>query len=203
MTQPDAVKIIWAPHWSIEGFRYHRLATFQWNFEFMYEYAAAHPETSWIVKPHPQLLYSAVQTKTFESEAAFKDYLNKWAALPNARVLTGGYYQSIFASSDGMILDSGSFIAEYQFTHKPMLFLTRDTDRFSELGRAIIDANYHVDGKDFDGIKKFIEDVLINRHDTQSAAREKVFDAELNYAKDNGMLASEKIFRTIADAFQR
>ncbi|MBQ9479996.1 MAG: hypothetical protein IJU71_10645, partial [Selenomonadaceae bacterium] len=49
MTQPDAVKIIWAPHWSIEGFRYHRLATFQWNFEFMYEYAAAHPETSWIV----------------------------------------------------------------------------------------------------------------------------------------------------------
>ena len=178
------------------------LATFQWNYNFMYEYAAAHPETSWIVKPHPQLLLSAVSSKLFPSAEAFKDYLNKWDALPNARVVTGGYYQDIFETSDAMILDSGSFIAEYQFTHKPMLFLTRQGARFSELGDAIIAANYHVDGKDFDGIKNFIEEVLIKKNDTQLEARNKVFDEEINYVKDNGMLASEKIFRTLDDAFK-
>ena len=42
MTRPDAKKIIWAPHWSInDGVLY---ATFQWNYRFMYEFAQAHPE---------------------------------------------------------------------------------------------------------------------------------------------------------------
>ena len=199
----DAVKIIWAPHWSIKGFRYHRLATFQFNYKFLYEYAAAHPETSWIVKPHPQLLTSAVTTGVFPSTEAFEEYLRKWDALPNARVVTGGYYQDIFETSDGMILDSGSFIAEYQFTQKPMLFLTRKGECFSELGKAIIKANYSVDGSNFDGIAKFIDEVLINRHDVMSEARRKVFDAQLNYVKDNGMLAGEKIFRTIDQPLRR
>ena len=197
MARPNAVKIVWAPHWSIKGFAYHRLATFQSNYKFLYEYAKNHPETSWVFKPHPQLLTSAVTTGVFPSTEAFRQYLQQWDELPNARVATGGWYQSIFESSDGMILDSGSFIAEYQYTHKPMLFLTRKGEYFSELGRAIIEANYHVDGTDFDGIAKFIEDVLIKRNDTQLEARNRVFDAELNYVKDNGMSASEMIFRTI------
>ena len=78
--------------------------------------------------------------------------------------------------------------------------LTREGGYFSALGKKIIDANYHVDGKDFEGIERFIDDVLINKNDPQSEARQKVFDGELNYYKDNGMLASEKIFRTIDDA---
>ncbi|MBE8953405.1 MAG: hypothetical protein SR1Q7_09720, partial [Quinella sp. 1Q7] len=64
MAQPDAKKIIWAPHWSIAGIAI-IYSTFQWNFEFMYEFAKAHPETSWVVKPHPMLLYSAIQEGVF------------------------------------------------------------------------------------------------------------------------------------------
>lgn len=200
--RPNSTKIIWAPHWSIKGMKNLRLATFQWNYKFMYEYAKTHPETSWVFKPHPNLAYAVVDTGIFPTTEAFEDYLRMWAALPNAKVSAVGYYQDIFETSDGMILDSGSFIAEYQYTHRPMLFLMRKETTFSELGRAIIDANYHVDGKDFDGIKNFIENVLIKKNDTQLETRNKVFDEELNYLKDNGMLASEKIFRTIDDAFQ-
>ena len=196
--QPNSVKIIWSPHWSIKGIgNILKLATFQWNYQFMYEYAAAPPETSWVVKPHPQLLTSAVKTGVFPSTEAFEEYLRKWNELPNAQVITGGYYQAIFATSDGIINDSGSFIAEYQYTGKPMLFLTRAATKLNRMGTAIIEAGYHVDGKDFDGIKNFIEDVLINKHDARYEERTRVFDEELNYRKDNGMLASEKIFRTI------
>ena len=198
MAQPDAVKIIWAPHWSIKGNgKILRLATFQFNHNFFYEYAKAHPETSWVLKPHPQLLTSAVKTGVFPSTEAFEEYLRKWDELPNAKVVTGGYYQRIFMTSDGMILDSSSFTVEYQYTQKPMCFLTRKETRLNPAGKMVIDANYKVDGNDFDGIAKFIEDVLINKHDTQTDARRKVFDAELNYRKYNGMLASEKIFQTI------
>ena len=204
MTHPSAIKIIWAPHWSIRGFATHRMATFQWNYKFFYEYAAAHPETSWVVKPHPQLLYSAVSTGVFPSEDAFREYLRKWDELPNAKVVTGGYYQDVFRTSDGMILDSCSFTNEYQFTHKPMLFLIRSNieTELNEIGQKVVNAGYHVDGKDFEGIKNFIEDVLIKKNDPLYDARMKVFDEELNYYKHNGMLASEKIFKTIDDALK-
>ncbi len=193
--RPNSTKIIYAPHWSIDnGIQY---STFHLNHKFIYEYAKSHPKTSWVFKPHPNLAYSAVSSGLFRSIDEYNDYLRKWEKLPNARVVTGGYYQSIFATSDGMILDSSSFTVEYQYTQKPMCFLTRKETRLNPVGKMVIDANYKVDGNDFDGIAKFIEDVLINKHDTQTDARRKVFDAELNYRKYNGMLASEKIFRTI------
>ena len=195
MTRPDAKKIIWAPHWSINGGVYS--ATFQWNFKFMYEFAKNHPETSWIVKPHPHLLHTAVETGVFPSVEAFQKYLDDWKNLPNAQVATGGYYQEIFLTSDAMIQDSISFIAEYQYVDKPMIFLTRDGEKFIDLGEEILKASYLVDGRDFQEISALIEEVIIKGNDTQAAARKKVFDDKLNYFKHNHMTASEFIFKHI------
>lgn len=195
MTQPNSLKIIYAPHWSIkEGVKY---ATFQHNHQFFYEYAKNHPNISWVIKPHPNLLFSAVETGVFKSAEEFKEYMNKWNELPNAKVETGGYYYQIFTTSDAMILDSGSFIFEYQYTHKPMLFLTRDTQKFNSLGQELMKVTYRVDGKDLKGIEKFIDDVVINRNDKLFDDRKKFFDEYLNYKKINGMLASEFIFKSI------
>ena len=195
--QPHSRKIIWAPHWSIKGGV--EFSTFQWNYQFMYEYAKAHPEISWVVKPHPNLVFNAVLTGLFPSEEAFDEYLNGWNELPNAKVVIGGYYYDLFMTSDAMILDSGSFITEYQYTHKPMLYLTRDTQQFSPLVDELMKVLYRVDGHDTDGIKKFIEDVVIGQNDFMSKARRKFFDKNLNYVKDNGMLAGECIFKVIDD----
>ena len=195
--RPDAKKIIWAPHWSIDaGILY---ATFQWNGKFMYEFAKSHPETSWVVKPHPNLLFSAVKAGLFKSMADFEAYLHDWDELPNAQVVTGGYYQDIFATSDGLIQDSGSFIAEYQFVNKPMIFLTREKEKFNDLGKTILEASYTVDGKDLEGIAALMEKVFIEGDDYKAAERQAVFNKYLNYPKANGMLASEFIYRSIAD----
>ncbi|MBR0261645.1 MAG: hypothetical protein IJQ85_07600 [Selenomonadaceae bacterium] len=201
MTRPDAKKIIWAPHWSINAVN--KQATFQWNYQFMYEFAKAHPEISWVVKPHPGLFFSTVEEKIFPSTKAFENYLQKWNDLPNAQVYTGGYYQAIFATSDGMILDSCSFIAEYQFAHNPMIFLTRKGEGFNKLGDKILDASYLVDGKDLDGIAALLQKIFIEGDDYKADKRKEVFDNYLNYPKFNGMLASEFIYKSIADELQK
>ena len=197
MTRPDAKKIIYAPHWSINGGV--NYATFHWNYQFMYEFAKAHPEISWVVKPHPNLFFKVIQEKIFPSAEAFKEYLQKWDDLPNAQVYTGAYYQAIFATSDGMIHDSGSFIAEYQFVNKPMIYLTRDTQKFNELGEEILKVSYLVDGRDLDGIAALMQKVFIEGNDDKADARKEVFDKYLNYPKLNGMLASEFIYKSIAN----
>ncbi|MBR1579341.1 MAG: CDP-glycerol glycerophosphotransferase family protein [Selenomonadaceae bacterium] len=193
--RPHSTRIIYAPHWSLDnGIQY---STFHLNCKFVYEYAKSHPKTSWVFKPHPNLAYSAVSSGLFRSLDDYNEYVRKWERLPNARVATGGYYQSIFASSDGMILDSGSFNAEYQYTHKPLLFLTRDTQQFTDIGAELMKVLYHADGRDHKAIAAFIENVLIKKRDSMADARRKFFDEHLNYQKDNGMLAGEFIFKTI------
>ena len=195
MARPDSKKIIYAPHWSINaGVKY---ATFQWNYQFMYEFAKAHPETSWVFKPHPNLLFSAVKEKVFPSIEAFEEYLQKWNDLPNAQVYTGAYYQAIFATSDGMIHDCGSFTAEYQYVDKPMIYLTRKGAVFNELGHIILNVSYLVDGKDFASIASLMQKIFIEGNDYKAAMRKEIFDKYLNYQKANGMLASEFIYKNI------
>ena len=209
MARPDAKKIIYAPHHTVWA---GGQSTFQWNYQFMYEFAKAHPEISWVFKPHPNLLPASARSKVFSSLIACEEYYHKWDELPNAQVYTGAYYQNIFATSDGMIQDCASFIAEYQFVNKPMIYLTRDTQKFNELsnanlkasytvnelGKEILKASYTVDGKDLDGIAAMIQRVFIEGDDYKAAERKEVFDKYLNYPKDNGMLASEFIYKSIS-----
>ena len=202
MARPDAKKLIWAPHHSIKGDTSITYATFQWNYKFMYEFAKAHPEISWVFKPHPWLLYKAVREKVFPSANALQKYLQMWDELPNAMVYTGGYYQDIFATSDGLIHDCGSFSAEYQYMDKPMIYLTRPEQNHNKLGNEILKASYLVDGKDFDGIAALLQRLFIEGKDDKADERKKVFDKYLNYPKTNGMLASEFIYRNIADEFK-
>ena len=197
MARPDAKKIIYAPHWSINSVT--KQATFQWNYQFMYEFAKNHPEISWVIKPHQALFFSAVKEKVFPSAKAYEEYLQKWNDLPNAQVYTGAHYQALFATSDGMIHDSSSFIAEYQYVNKPMIFLTREGLKSNYLAKEILKVSYLVDGKDLDGIAATMQKVFIEGDDDKAAARKKIYDKYLNYPQYNGMLASEFIYKSISD----
>lgn len=191
--------IIWAPHWSIDdGLLY---ATFQDNYEFFLEYAKKNPEIKWIVKPHPNLFFSAVKSGLFSSEAEFARYMDEWSSLPNAEVVVGGNYQNQFCKADAMILDSASFIAEYQYVDKPMLFLRRDTQTFNHFAKKIVEASYTVDGNDLSGIEMFIHNVVVNGDDYKKDIREKTFKTSLDYYSDNGMLASDNIVGVIKKYF--
>ena len=78
-----------------------------------------------------------------------------------------------------------------------MLFLTRDRNTFNDFGKELVKVLYKVDGGDFDGIRRFIETVVMRNQDTMQKQREDFFEKYLDYEKRNGMLASEYVYQYI------
>ena len=193
----DSVKkIIFAPHHSIAERPYY--ATFAENHRFFLEYARQNQaNTSWVFKPHPMLGLSCVKNGVFSSLEEYDAYCRAWDALPNAKVVTGEYL-AYFASSDAMILDSVSFMAEYLYVHKPALFLTREGERFNEFGEMIVSVLYRAAGTDYASVEHFL-DVLLES-DPLRETRENFFRQVLDYADDHGKSATQFIYDDIVHA---
>lgn len=202
----DVLKIIYAPHHSIKvpsSNSSSKFSTFDENYMTIYEYAKSHPDTtSWIIKPHPLLKNRTVEVGLFNSEDEFEEYMKKWDRLPNAKAVREGTYIDIFKTSDGMILDSVSFLSEYQYVGKPLLLLTRPTQEYNEFGMKLKEVLYTSSGMDMPEIIKFIEEVLIKKNDYMLPARKQFFNAYLNYVDSNGgKLASEYIYDYLKETF--
>lgn len=201
-SQASVKKIIYAPHYSIrEGF-----AGFG-NFDKIYRkilaYAKDHKDTtSWVIRPHPMLRAQCVVEGLFKDEEEYDDYLQEWEDLPNASVSREGMYIDLFKTSDAMIVDSVSFLAEYLYAHKPMLFLTRDRQTFNDFGQKLREVLYTADGGDFDKICEFLEDVVLQEQDTMKEKRETFFRENLDYANRDAGLASDYIFHFIQEQWK-
>ncbi len=190
---PDITKIIYSPHWNLAG----GYATFMNNGIQILEYAEKHPDTtSWIYKPHP-LLEKELITRGAMTPIQYQEYLDRWERLPNARIYLSGDYGDLFLSSDCMINDSISFIAEYMYTHKPMLLLTNGTARFNSFGEECIKHVCTCNAKEFDLIVQFIENIK-KGIDIKKEDREQFFNDHLNYHHKNGTLASDYIISRIS-----
>ncbi|MEE3466916.1 MAG: hypothetical protein VZQ83_00595 [Eubacterium sp.] len=191
-------RVIIAPHYSVFKNGIVLLSTFHHNLWFLLYLAEKYADqVSFVFKPHPNLKLYAVSAGLFESDEAYDVYIGKWESLPNARVVQEGDYLDHFATSDGMIMDSGSFVGEYLYTQKPCLFLTRPEQRFNKLGETCVNTYYHADGRDYAKIEAFLQNVILDGEDEMRALRRAVFDEALDYRKENGVLASEYIYRDI------
>jgi CDP-glycerol glycerophosphotransferase (TagB/SpsB family) len=196
-------KIIYAPHWSIReavtGF-----GNFDKIYDWIYEYAKNHADTtSWIFRPHPLLRTATVDYGLFGTEEDYDNYMKKWDELPNARVVENGEYIDIFRTSDAMVLDSVSFLTEYQYTHKPLLFLTRKENTWNEFGEKLLKILYSAPGDDTDAIERFIDEVVINENDPMKYEREAFFDKYLDYKTRNGKLACEYVKDFLDETFEK
>ena len=105
-----------------------------------------------VLKPHPALKSQCIRIGF--SEELFDQYMHEWQSLPNASVVTDGDYMDLFATSDALILDSLSFIAEYLVTGKPLCFLSKFptfeqlADLFNDFGKkaiSLVDIAYNFD----------------------------------------------------------
>lgn len=195
-------KIIYAPHWSVReavtGF-----GNFDKIYDEMYEYAKNHADTtSWIFRPHPMLRAGVVVYGVFQSEQEFDDYMRKWDELPNAKVVERGEYLDVFRTSDALVGDSISFLGEYQYTHKPLLLLTRKENTFDDFGKKLLPILYTAPGDDFKAIASFIQKVVIEQQDEMYDQRKQFFDMYLDYRKQNGKLACEYIKELLDKTFE-
>ena len=195
----EIIKIIWAPHHALVQ-QPSTFGTFHKNYMFFYELAKSMPGISWIVKPHPLLKNDSIHFGIFKDSLEFNEYMKRWDDLPNARTVQDGNYIDIFKTSDAMILDSVSFLAEYLFTQKPSLFLTKSSNTFNDFGQVIKESHYQTDGENFEEIKSFIYNVLIQKNDSKREIREEIYNKYLNF--NNGIYATEYIYKYLLGCFE-
>lgn len=188
-------KIIYAPHHTLEEREPVRFSTFVDNYQIILGLAREYQsETIWVFKPHPQLKYKAIRSGMFKDTGEWDAYVNSWKQMQNAEVINEGTYKELFLESDAMILDSISFLAEYLYTHKPLLFLRGEKQRFNEFGKSLMEVHYCANGKDEKAMEAFVQKVVLEGKDNMNVMRENFYNENLNYISTNGKNAATSIY---------
>ncbi|WP_022748973.1 CDP-glycerol glycerophosphotransferase family protein [Lachnobacterium bovis] len=189
----EVKKIIIAPHFSVGDDVVLKFSTFKSNMWYWIYLMKKYTNISFVFKPHPNLRTAAVNEKIFNTYEEYDDYIKKIDSLPNAKVVTESSYLEYFATSDSLIFDSCSFLAEYMYVKKPALFLRRKEQNFLQLGQKVLETYYEANGEDYYAIENFIKDVVLGEKDTLKEKRQKIFNEYFDYKKINKKLASETI----------
>lgn len=182
-------RIIWAPHFTIYNDGWLSHTGFLWMADFMLELAKKYKDSIQIAfKPHPKLRSELYSHKDWGKEKT-DAYYQKWKTLDNGQ-LESGEFVDLFKSSDAMIHDSSSFVIEYHYTEKPVMFIKENVESFksllSELGKKAIDAHYI--GKCKADIEDFIIEVVLEGNDTMRSIRDN-FAKEFLYPQDGKTVA--------------
>lgn len=202
--KPQAVpkkKIIWAPHFLFFSSDLYKTGIFNLLFDIMLDIAKKYENSvQFAFKPHP-MLQAALYSKPMNGGPAWgrektDAYYKKWEELPNGQ-LEEGAITDLFITSDAMILDSISFIAEYSATNKPALFTISGSEsklNFDEFGQKAFDILYKTETSDFlrQEIEHFIDDVVLNGNDSKRDAREQFIQNVL--IPPNDKTASQNIY---------
>ncbi len=116
-------RVIWAPHHTMEAVGACHYSCFLQYADFMLELANRYRnKVQFVFKPHP-LLRNKLNELWGKSKTDI--YYSKWDKMDNTS-LNEGEYIDLFLTSDAMIHDSGSFIAEYLYTNKPVMRTIND-----------------------------------------------------------------------------
>lgn len=136
-------KIIWAPHHTLESTGNINYSTFLQYCDFMLKMVEKYKDlVQWVFKPHPLLINKLYLLWGKEKT---DEYYLKWVNGGNTNYVDGDYID-LFLTSDAILHDSGSFLAEYLYTGKPAMRPMKKgiklEDTYSSFGLSCIDHYY-------------------------------------------------------------
>ena len=176
-------RIIWAPHHSIEKYGF-EMSNFKEQYLYFLNLAKNHPEYSFVVKPHPSLRYKCISEKFMTAEE-YDAYIDEWNSLNNASVYTDGNYFDIFKTSDVLITDSSSFLAEYFYSGKPIVFFESENRAgFNKFGLKL-KKGFYIPEKTED-TENLLHKLLVEKQDNLKNLREQIIKKEFYYP-ENGV----------------
>ncbi len=188
-------RVIWAPHHS-DGY-----AKDQWQFnafyeiyDFMIEIAETYKDRiQFVFRPHPILKSYLIKRWGQEKQ---EEYYSKWDNIENGQYYMGEFVD-LFMTSDAMILDSISFMAEYTAFDKPALHTVTSTSRvfLNDFGIELYKVMYKTSDNLKNDILFFINDVVLAGNDKLAPKRREFIDSYLG--KINERTASENIYKAI------
>ncbi len=166
-------RLIWAPHATLanDGSAFSR-SNFLMMAQFMVEFAKRHTNNLQIAfKPHPGLLTELYKHPDWGKEKA-EAYYHLWKTMPNTQLVDGAFI-NLFQGSDAMVHDSGSFVIDYMYFQKPVMYISQNIERakshVNKPGREAYNAHYV--GSTVDDVERFVEDVVLQGHDTMREIR--------------------------------
>lgn len=135
----DRKRIIIAPHHTV-GNHALPLSNFITYYKLIVKLPTLFPEIDFVFRPHP-LLFTVLINNGIWTKDQVDRYLEniKKAGIEYS---VGGDYFELFANSDAIIHDCGSFITEWLYTEKPCCFVYRNNDTsklLSELGKVAME----------------------------------------------------------------
>lgn len=166
-------RVIWAPHWAMGDTSVLKGGVFPLVADRMLEFARQNGgRIQFAFKPHPKLkaeLYNRPDWGIERTDAYYK----AWADLPNGQ-LEQGEYAELFAQSDAMVHDSGSFIVEYMATGKPCCFLHgKEAEMLPDFNQMTADCHAaHYLADTMEELESFLHDVVIGGNDSKAEDRE-------------------------------
>ncbi|MGN1153132.1 MAG: CDP-glycerol glycerophosphotransferase family protein [Candidatus Gastranaerophilaceae bacterium] len=170
-------RVIYAPHHSFSKESMLKFGTFDWNYKYFFNFAKAHPEIEFIIKPHPELKRQIVREKLMSVDEMIR-YFEMWANLPNAQVYEFGDYFDMFRTSDLLITDCNSFLYEYLPTKKPVIHLIgKYSVGHNNFGQKIISGYYPV--RNIDELNSQLDLVLFKEQDPLLSVRTNVIEKDL------------------------
>ncbi|WP_264536774.1 CDP-glycerol glycerophosphotransferase family protein [Flavobacterium sp. N1736] len=182
-------KIIWAPHHSMKEMN--KVSNFLEYFDVFLELAVIYKDKLQIAfKPHPLLRVKLENDLDWGKEKT-DEYYNKWINLENGQ-FENSDYGDLFLTSDALIHDCGSFMAEYLITGKPSLFMIRNESvmkEWSDFGEKAVAAHYQSRNKE--ELIGFIENVVLNENDLMKEKRNDF--VQNNLIQKNHLTASQNI----------
>ena len=116
----------------------------------------------WCFKPHPLLKPKLYIHPEWGKEKADL-YYDFWKNEENTQIELGEY-TNLFCTADAMIHDSSSFLAEFLYTKKPVLYTISEKNdcfsNFSEFGKKAYNSCYHA--KNITDIDNFLTEIITN-----------------------------------------
>ena len=191
-------RIIWAPHHTIGSNEMKSVvySCFLTYCNFMITLSEKYKDkVQFVFKPHP-LLKNKLDFLWGKDRA--DDYYTKWKNMYNTAFHDGDYVD-LFLTSDAMIHDSGSFIAEYLYVNKPVMRTMNDIDpekMYNTFALRCLDHYYKAYNEQ--DIEQFIQNV-INDVDPLKEQRTKFVNDVL---MPKGAMPSENIINDIIDSIE-
>jgi len=187
-------RLIWAPHSTVEnyGTAFSR-SNFLMMADYMVELARRHTADLQIAfKPHPGLLTVLYRHPDWGKEKA-DAYYDLWRQMPNTQ-LADGTFTDLFKGSDAMVHDSGSFVVDYLYFNRPVMFITQNIEKtksyVNEPGQKAYDAHYI--GSTNDDVERFVDQVVLQGNDVMDDARRNYYDKYL--AQPSGQSTARNMY---------
>lgn len=162
--EKDKIRIIYAPHHSINPDNWWHSATFLETGEMMLELAEKYSDrVQWAFKPHPLL---RGKLRGLKGKEWTDKYYDRWSNVEWSQ-FEEGKYLGLFKYSDAMIHDCGSFIEEYMVTGNPVMYLVGDEEAIQAGWNETVKRafNLHERGISREQIENFITKVINREED--------------------------------------